>query len=93
LVSKRHSSCYEKASKKGKKTVASNDETDSGDKSPQYPKSVDGSLAMSSNDAGGGAGDSDVGASGGTAGGGGGGGSGGADVSQMTGIFHMYHYI
>jgi hypothetical protein len=79
LVSERRGSCYEKTSKKGKLAVASDDETDSGDKSPQYQEFASSSSATSSDDAGGGAGCSDVGASGG-------GGNGGAGGSQMAPI-------
>jgi hypothetical protein len=80
LVRERRGSCYEKTSKKGKIAVASDDETDSGDKIPQYQESAGSSSVTSSDDAGGGAGCSDVGATGG----GNGGGNGGAGRSQIA---------
>jgi hypothetical protein len=72
--------------------VASDDETDSGDKSPQYQESVDSSSVTSSDDAGGGAGDR----------GGGGGGAGGSPMAPIhfagtitfcSDTFCRYHYI
>jgi uncharacterized membrane protein YgcG len=79
-----------KISKKAKEVVDSYDETDRGDKSPQYQESADSSSTTSSDDVSGGAGGSGVGASGGGGGGSsGGGGSGGVSVSQMAPI----HFI
>jgi hypothetical protein len=54
-----------KTTNKGKKVVASDNETDNGDNSPQYQESADGSSTTSSDDADGGAGGRGVGAGGG----------------------------
>jgi hypothetical protein len=74
-----------KTSKKGNKTAVINDETYSGDKSPQYQEVVDSSLVTSSNGVGVGADGSAIGAScGGDGGANGSGGGAGAGGSQMA---------
>ncbi|AQK81998.1 hypothetical protein ZEAMMB73_Zm00001d036806, partial [Zea mays] len=77
----------QKTSKKGKKEVTSDDETDSGDKSPQYQESVDSSSMTSSDDAGGGAGNS--GGSAGDSGVGASGAGGGAAARSQMALIHF----